>query len=145
MNRSKKRKLATHAENDSASDSEEEVQNKMHKATSRQMKVEELRGQLIDKHGNEYSRLQYRLWFEMVAVRTHTSIDLPPRVPMFTGINKATKTSQSNDLVVAFTNMADAVPGAFKPKEPTATSSSPRKLADLRSKYIDQLKELHSL
>ena len=82
----------------------------------------------------------------MIAVGTVTSIDLPPRVLMFTGINKRTKTSQSNDLVVAFTNMADAVAGAFKPKEPTATSSSsPRKLADLRSKYIDQLKKLHSL
>ena len=84
----------------------------------------------------------------MVAVGTHTSINHPPRVPMFTGINKTTKTSQSNHLVVAFTSMADAV--AFKPKdsEKPATSShssSPRKLADLRSKYIDQLKELHSL
>lgn len=44
---------------------------------------------------------------------------------MFTGINKTTKTSQSNDLVVAFTSMADAVAGAFKPKdsEKPATSS----------------------
>lgn len=74
----------------------------------------------------------------MVAVGTHTSIDLPPRVPMF-------KTSQSNDLVVAFTSMADAVAGAFKPKdsEKPATSShssSPQKLADVRSVYYRSTK-----
>lgn len=147
-NKSKRRKR--HVGNESESDSEEDVPNKRPKPTSCQKKVEEIRGQLIEKHGNEYSPLQYRLWSEMVAVGTHTSIDLPPRVPMFTGINKTTKTSQSNVLLVAFTSMADAVAGAFKPKDPEkpATSShpsSPRKLADLRSKYIDQLKELYSL
>ena len=109
----KKRK--GHVENESESDSEEDVHNKKPKPTSRQKKVEEIRGQLIEKHANEYSPLQYRLWSEMVAVGTHTSINHPPRVPMFTGINKTTKTSQSNHLVVAFTSMADAV--AFKPKD----------------------------
>lgn len=103
--------------------------------------VEEIRGQLIEKHGNEYSPLQYRLWSEMVAVGTHTSIDLPPRVPMFTGIHKTTKTSH---LVVVWLML---VHSSLKTERPATSShsSSPRKLADLTSKYIDQLKELHSL
>lgn len=124
---------------------------------SKQQRVEDIKEQLQAKHGSEYSPMQYRLWAEMVAVGTHTSCDLPPQVPMFTG-GRAKNKSPTSDLTTAFTSMAEAVAGALKPKESLSTStastiqvpasgtySSPGRVADIRSKYIQQLRELHSL
>ena len=120
-------------------------------------RVEEIKQDLKKTHGDEYSGIQYRLWAEMIAIGTHTSRDLPPRIPMFTG-GRAQK--PKSELTSAFTSMAEAVAVALTPKEaiPTpnppqkdsnpATSShftSPDRVADIRSKYIQQLRELHSL
>jgi len=121
-------------------------------------RVEDVKQKLVDKHGGEYSTMQYRLWAEMVAIGTHTSLDNPPRVPMFTGgRTKAKQNSTNTDMTTVFTSMAEAVIGALKPSpQPGSTSGgavndpavghpSPGKIADVRSKYIQQLRELHSL
>ena len=127
----------------------------------KQQRVEDVKQKLVDKHGAEYSTMQYRLWAEMVAIDSHSSLDTPPCIPMFTGgRTKAKQHSTNTDMTTVFTSMAVAVIGALKPTPsprpgPTASGSSvnvsaighpsPGKIADIRSKYIQQLRELHSL
>lgn len=125
-------------------------------------RIEDIKQKLLEKHGSEYSPMQYRLWAEMIAIGTHSSYDLPPRIPMFTGGRTIKPKTHTSDLTVALTTMAEAVTGALKPKEVSTAStavttavtttvtavpccSSPGKIADVRSKYIQQLRELHSL
>ena len=113
-------------------------------------RIEEYIEQLKDKHQDKYSRIQYRLWAEMVDVGTHKSIDDAPGAPMFTAGGKQGKIAQS-PLTQAFTEMASSIATVFSsqnvsPNPPAKTSSSsPYKVADLRDKYIQQLRELHSL
>lgn len=93
----------------------------------------------------------------MLDVGTRKSIDEPPNAPMFTGV-KHGKTSQASALTNAFTEMASSTAVAFSQsnrpsssspddlsKRPSPSSSSPGKLVELRGKYIQQLRELHSL
>ena len=122
-------------------------------------RIEDIKQKLLEKHGSENSPMQYRLWAEMIAIGTHSSYDLPPRIPMFTGGRTIKpKAQHTSDLTVALTTMAEAVTGALKPKEVSIAStavtttvtavpccSSPGKIADIRSKYIQQLRELHAL
>ena len=90
-------------------------------------------------------------------IGSHNSLDNPPCVPMFTGGRTKAKQNSTNDMTTVFTSMAEAVIGALKPSpQPGSTSGSavnapavghpsPGKIADVRSKYIQQLRELHSL
>ena len=90
----------------------------------------------------------------MLDVGTHKSLDEAPNAPMFTGI-KHGKSSQTIALTNAFTEMASSIALAFsqsnKPSSPTGvskhlpSSSSPGKLVELCGKYIQQLRQLHSL
>ena len=38
----------------------------------KQRRVEDVKQKLVDKHGGEYSTMQYQLWAEMVAVGSHS-------------------------------------------------------------------------
>ena len=115
-----------------------------------------MKQKLVDKYGGEYSTM--RLWAEKVATGSHSSLDTPPCVPMFTsGRTKAKQNSANTDMTTVFTSMAEAVIGALKPTPPPKPGSttpvsgsaigypSPGKIADIRSKYIQQLCELHAL
>ena len=95
----------------------------------------------------------------MLDVGTYKSFDSPPSVPMFTG-GKAGKPNQ-NSLSHAFTEMASSIATALSgqsatsspmsiPSTPPSASRnvyapSPGRLVEIRSKYIQQLKELHLL
>ena len=112
----------------------------------RKERVEEVKSELREKHGDSYTPLQYTLWAEMVGVGTHKSLDNPPQVQMFTGKRKQ---KPDNEMSTVFTELAKSVVNVLSPQtRPLATNSggvSPNKLADLRSKYIHQMRELHSL
>ena len=117
-------------------------------------RIEEYIEQLKDKHQDRYTRIQYRLWAEMLNVGTHKSLDDAPCAPIFTADRaKQSKVAQS-PLTHALTEVATSFVTAFSrssqntspnPQAPKTSSSSPYKVADLRGKYIQQLKELHSL
>lgn len=119
------------------------------------MQVQELKGQLEQKHGTKYSGCQYRLWAEMLFAGVHKDMDEAPQVPMFDrGTPRKRTSSSGTDLSNALTDVAVAIKNAFNPPSPSetctptstrSTYSSPRKAADLRSRYIQQLKELASL
>jgi hypothetical protein len=149
----------------SSSDSEEEVLNprkRKKQAVSalerKNERIEDIVRRLQGQHKDRFSKVQYRLWAEMVDVGTYRSFDTPPSVPMFTG-GKAGKPNQTSALSHAFTEMASSIATAFSGRGATSTpvpntppsasrnlcTSSPGRLVEIRSKYIQQLKELHLL
>ena len=100
----------------------------------------------------------------MLQVSTHKDTDIPPNVPMFGSQTRSKKAGSSvND---ALSSIAEGVMRALKPQAsqetaPTTPTTqeknqrgrmplnklgvSPGKCAQLRSGYIEQLKELHKL
>ena len=83
------------------------------------------------------------------------SVDDPPGIPAFTG-GRGWKTSQISALTSAVTQMVQVMtPPASQShcvmglsgnlSASTSTGISPAKLANLRSSYLQQMRELHSL
>ena len=116
-------------------------------------RIEGLKTKLRAKHSTAYTPIQYTLWAEMIDVGTHSSVDEPPTVPMFTGKAKS-KVKCDSDMGAVFTEMAKSVISVLQPKSASTPPSSPReststispgKIAELRSKYLQQMKELHGL
>ena len=146
----KKRKQRRESAESSDEESDRECKGKPPQKKSaleeRKERVEEVKSELREKHGDSYTPLQYTLWAEMVGVGTHKSLDNPPQVQMFTGKRKQ---KPDNEMSTVFTELAKSVVNVLSPQtRPLATNSggvSPNKLADLRSKYIHQMRELHSL
>ena len=131
--RGKKRK-----DNDSDEDSEGSNTSKKKRTTveERGLRVEEIKNELRQKHGSSFSGVQYALWAEMVVAGTHESKDSPPPVPMF-GSNRPRHRSNRFEETLA------GIVNALSP--PSSSGSSPSKAAELRGKYIHQLKELVDL
>lgn len=112
------------------------------------MRQQELRDTLQTKHGSKFNAMQYTFWAEAILAQTHDSMDEPPNSPLF-GVGKSRRSS-STSLNEAFTGLANSISDAMKHNivaTPTSASStnSPGKAVSLRSKYMEQLRELHSL
>ena len=110
--------------------------------------------QLQDLHKDKFSNLQYRLWAEMIDVDSHKSLDYPPNVPAFGGMQQNPKRLTLASAVTELgTAIATAVSGRSVPLMESPKSSTggdrksitPTRKADIRSKYITQLRELHQL
>ena len=93
------------------------------------------------------------IWAEMIDVGTHSSVDYLPTVSRFTG-NAKSKAKCDIEMGAVFTEMAKSVISVLQPKSASTPPSSPReststippgKIAELRSKHPQQMKELHSL
>lgn len=125
-----------------------------------QKEVDEIFAKLSDKHGQQYTAAQYRLWTNnMLQVRTHRDYASPPQVPMFGFNSKSSKGSGSEGSLVTcviegFARALKGQSGSLSPRStcshtPRATLDdmgvSPIKCATLRSQYIEQLKQLHQL
>ena len=82
--------------------------------------------------------------------QTRRSLDDPPRVPVFTG-GREKRPSQVQVLTNAVSEMARAIGGANTSASPStstprcSTGFSPGKIANLRSNYLQQMRDLHSL
>ena len=73
---------------DKSGDTEDEVEivrTKKKKSASeeRVARVNEIKGQLRDQHGSNYSGVQYTMWAEMIVAGSHESIEDPPQCPLF--------------------------------------------------------------
>ena len=90
----------------------------------RASRVQELKAELCDKHGSLYSGVQYALWAEMIVAGTHTSMEEIPVAPMFGGTRSRGRATQLQASPI-----------------PDLSSDSPRESAELRGKYLQQLKE----
>ena len=92
-------------------------------------RVDELVDELKLKHGTTYTNIQYRVWAETIDAQNHSSTDNPPTGSFF----KSQGRKQSNP-----STSGTCTPG-------TSSPLTPQKVAQLRSTYIQQIKELHDL
>ena len=113
--------------------------------------VQKLKTQQEQRHGTEFNTCQYRLWAEMIVAGIHDSMEKPPEVPMFGAQRKRASPrggSPESSLSNTLTGVAVAIRDVLSP-QPTQsnrmTISSPSKAVDLRSKYLQQLKDVMSL
>ena len=111
-------------------DSDEETPEKQQTTRSKQRKrksrqeeklerIDDLIDQLKEKHDTTYNAMQYRIWAETIDSGRHSSLEMPPKGSI------------------------------FKPQGKKDTGSggslTPSKVANLRSTYIQQIIDLHSL
>lgn len=125
----KKDKRERRALSESPSDSEEDVSRKRKKKRKGPLEerndlVDGLVDKLREKHAQSYSSLQYRVWAETIAGGRHTSLENPPKGSYY----------KKNDNLSPVRNV-DKPP----------TTITPVRAAELRSTYIRQIKDLHSL
>ena len=83
-----------------------------------QQHMEEIKRKLHEKHGSMFTPMQYRGWFELLAINAHSWYDSPPPYPMFNGGRTTRNKSQPSELTAAFTSMAEAFAGYLKPNSP---------------------------
>ena len=111
-------------------------------------RIEGLKTKLRAKHGTSYTPIQYTLRGEGIDVGTHSSVDEPPTVSMFTGKAKS-KAKCDSDMGVMFMEMAKSVISVLQPKSvstPLENPLLPYLLEKLLSYvHLQQMKELHSL
>jgi hypothetical protein len=81
------------------------------------------------KHGTTYTNIQYRVWAETLEAQNHSSTDNPPTGSFFKSQGRKSNTT--------------SISGTPGPS--TSTALTPQKVAQLRSTYIQQIKELHDL
>lgn len=93
-------------------------------------RIDDTVDELQSKHGSTFTAIQYRVWAETIDAGRHDSIDNPPKGSFFKSQGRK---------------------GASTPPASSANTASvkatltPGKIANLRSTYIQQIKELHSL
>ena len=71
-----------HAHLDAENDSNRKKQ-KLSSMDEKKALAEEHEQQLREKHGDKYTRFQYKLWAEMLTSGVHTDLDEPPAASMF--------------------------------------------------------------
>ena len=127
-------------------------------------RVQEIFDKLKNKHGGKYTGPQYRLWAEAIDVNQHSSLDEPPQGSFFSNIQGRThgvkKSDTSDVLTTAVSTLATSLAAALQPhsNDNTARPSTPPphnhssssvitpiRAAELKTTYIAQIKELHSL
>ena len=113
----------------------------------REERMTEIIANLRERHGSKYSTLQYRLWAEMFINDTHKTLDTAPPYPLFGEEKRPHVSSSSGQLNEALTGLANSIAVALMPNQlqqsaHSSTTASPTKTAQLRSKYMEQLKDL---
>ena len=140
-----------HASDD---ESEEELpRSRKKKKAANEDKVQDIVDNLRSKHGPKFTTLQLRIWAELISSGIYTSTDEPPsNNSMFqrAGGESSSKKmpAQGESVVQAFASaITSAVTSATKSASSpaNASTSSPAKLIDSRSKLYKQLTELQSL
>ena len=86
----------------------------------------------------------------MIFAGVHEDEEEPPQVPMFGAQRRHARVSlcgspDGSVLSDALTGVAVAIRDVLRPQPTKVSTASPSKAVDLRSKYVQQLKELMSL
>ena len=123
--------------------------------TNREDKVQETVDKLKEKHGSDFTPMQYRIWSEMYVGDMHASTDDPPSTSMFsrasTGATPYRKKGQQPSITQVVTEAATAFTSALsKPTIPVTpvsvgVTTSPAKVIECRSKLYKQLADLQNL
>lgn len=138
-----------HTDSDSAADTDSDSGSKRSKRKKKPVKksrheeklerIDNIIDQLKAKHGSEYTDIQYRVWAESFDTRYHQSLDTPPQGSLFKSQGRKSKSSKADPPHSA----CDSPRSTGDP--PHGTDLTPQKAAHLKSTYIQQIKELHSL
>ena len=124
---------------DESSESEEEVRKQKPRKkkaktayVERLERIDDIVDDLREKHGSKFSTIQYRVWAETISAGRHADLETPPRGSFWRGSKG--KESEAGSKVNSETPSAN-----------TSTCITPVKAAELKSTYIKQIRELHSL
>ena len=126
---------------DSESDEEAVIKSKSKqrkkcsKYTEKLEQIDDTVDELKCKHGSAYNAIQYRVWAETIDAGHHDSLEKPPKGSFFKSQGRKGNSRAS-------TPPASSASNASVTQQATLT---PGKVANLRSTYIQQIKELHSL
>ena len=139
-----KRAISDMDSNDTSSESERPAKKSKKKKKSRHAekleRVDENIDTLKSQHGLTYTNMQYRVWAEALDSGNHDSFDSPPKGSFFKSQGRKTKStalSASGSQSTSTTTECHESGGTL--------SLTPQKAAQLKSTYIQQIKELHSL
>ena len=126
---------------------QQQTKKRKRKDTIREDQVEEIIQSLKAKHNAAYTQMQYRVWSEMIAGGVHMSQDEPPSTTMFArcGGSVSVKKKSSSDVVVQAIGKLSDVLSPKSSNCQVASSHSPNKVIESRSKCYRQLTELKSL
>jgi hypothetical protein len=113
--------------------------------------AEELREINHGKHS--YSDPQYKLWARMIINGLHSSKEVPPQVPMMTGVTPTRSSRKSLEDTITSTVSAVVKAIGTPHSSPTTqpvesqlkTGISPTKAVDIRGKCFSQLSSLKQL
>lgn len=97
-------------------------------------RIDEMVDELKQKHSNTYNSIQYRVWAETIEAGRHDNLDCPPKGSFFKAQGRKNDTSS--------TSITPEKASSHTAEHLTLT---PSKIANLRSTYIQQIKELHNL
>jgi len=124
------------------------------KRSTKEKEIDDITAELKTLHKEEqYSDPQFRLWARMVVNGLHSSKEIPPQIPLITGITPTRGTRKSMQDTVASTVSAvmKAVgsPHQLQMNSPASSTTgigvSPSKAVDLRGKCLAQLSNLKQL
>ena len=128
------------------------------KRATKEKEVDDLAAEIKEIHSKDhnYSDPQYRLWARMIVNGLHSSKDIPPEVPMITGVTPTRPTRRSlEDTVVstvsavvkamASPKMSPVVQQTSSLESQSGVGISPTKAVDIRGKCFTQLSSLKQL
>ena len=80
-------------------------------------RIDALANELKQKHGEKYSRMQYKLWAEVVDCKKHTSLEEPPLGSIWNKQQKDKNKKEGNmdQMATACTSLANSVSAALQP------------------------------
>ena len=137
---SRKRQCPVDEDSEAEADTGTEKKDKSKKKPDKRSRYEEKLDRIddmVDKlkqnHMNTYTSIQYRVWAETLEAGRHDSFDNPPKGSFFKSQGRKTTSSKSNTPDKATASVSESA------------GLTPSKVADLRSTYIRQIKELHGL
>lgn len=153
----KARKKRKRTDSDDENSEDDQPPKKKSACEQRDEKLKRALDSLHEKHGTNYTPMQYRIWSELHGNGMYTDLDNPPNNSMFkrAGVNTpSTKKPKNAEITHAFTEAAtqvsSAIVSALTPRSATdrpntSTGINPAKIIDNRSKCYRQLSDIQSL
>lgn len=127
--------------NDSSSVNErpaKKSKKKKSRYTEKLERVDETIDTLKSKHGVVFTNIQYRVWAEAIDSGNHDSFDSPPKGSFFKSQGRKSKSTAST---AGSQSTSTSTESESTPE--STLSLTPQKAAQLKSTYIQQIKELH--
>ena len=122
-------------------------------AADKKEMVADYETRLKEKHGDKFSRFQFKIWAESLASGQYLDLETPPGYAMFNRESDKKTSKESNvesvmnGMLCIMNTLCQAITPTSSPPASKRSGStlSPMKKAELRRTYLKQLSELHQL